>query len=78
MRSEYLYRITCNYDWSYTGKTKPTIFAVASSEEEVRKYVERHLKRGATIKNVSFCGERLGMNMYCGGKPKNVKKKENR
>lgn len=65
MNEECLYRCSINYPYNYTGE-KSAVYAVARSKEQVKEYVERHLKHGCTIKNVTICGVRRGMNMYHG------------
>ena len=63
--SEYLFRVSINYQYPYTGK-KTAVYAVAETKEKVLEYVQHHLAQGCTVKSACVLGERLGMNMYHG------------
>lgn len=63
--SEYLFRVSVNYHYSYKG-TKTPVYAVAETKEKVIEYVQSHLKQGCTVKSACVLGKRLGMNMYHG------------
>lgn len=69
MIEECLYRVSIKYPYNYSGE-KSAVYAVARGKKDAMEYVEKHLKYGCKIKNITVCGVRLGMNMYH-GKPKN-------
>ena len=69
--NEYLFRVSIvqNDVWvSSFGKKTTPMYVVERSKISAREYAEKHLRRGFKVKSVTFCGERLGMNMYHGGK----------
>jgi hypothetical protein len=67
--SEYLFRISLesNGQWGNIESVKP-IYVVERSKAGAKVYAEKHIRNNLKVKSVSFCGERLGMNMYSGGK----------
>lgn len=69
--SEYLFRVSLkpSINWVSTMNRNPkAMYVVERSKEGAKEYAAKHLKRGFEVKSVTFCGERLGMNMYHGGK----------
>jgi hypothetical protein len=65
---EYLYRISITYSaWFQGKKSKKPMYVVAKSKEAAKEYAQSHMQKEMTVKSVSLCGRRLGMNMYFGG-----------